>query len=93
MHFSIEYHTDWGQHVAVEVFAVRNNGSKVDYLFPLDTSDGRYWAADVTLPERDIQTFRYNYVICTGEQVVRREWNAVPRSFQPADLTFRKKDY
>ena len=63
MHFSIEYHTDWGQHVAVEVFAVRNNGSKVDYLFPLDTSDGRYWAADVTLPERDIQTFRYNYVI------------------------------
>ena len=52
MHFSIEYHTDWGQHVAVEVFAVRNNGSKVDYIFPLDTSDGRYWAADVTLPER-----------------------------------------
>ena len=93
LHFSIEYHTEWGQHVAVEITATRNQGSKVNHLFPLETSDGYHWAADISLPEKDVQTFRYNYIICAGEQVIRREWDAVPRVFPAADLNFRLPDY
>ena len=92
LHFSIEYHTEWGQHVALEITDTRNQDSRVNHLFPLETSDGYHWAADISLPEKDVQTFRYNYIICAGEQVVRREWDAVPRVFPAADLNFRFPD-
>ncbi|MBQ2003769.1 MAG: hypothetical protein II239_01935, partial [Peptococcaceae bacterium] len=77
----------------MEITVTRNQGSKVNHLFPLETSDGYHWAADISLPEKDVQTFRYNYIICAGEQVVRREWDAVPRVFPAADLNFWLPDY
>lgn len=93
LHFSLEYHTEWGQYVAVEISAARNQGAFVNHFYPLETSDGYNWSADIKFPDRDIQTFKYNYVICQGERIVRREWDIVPRTFPAADLNFRLPDY
>ena len=93
LHFSLEYRTEWGQHVAVEVKASRIQGKTVTYVYPLETVDGLNWGGDVVLPERDIHTFSYTYIICAGEQVLRREWNIVLREFTAADLNFKFQDH
>lgn len=93
LHFSLEYRTAWGEQVGVELTINRSQGSPVSHFYPLETGDGCFWTGDVSLPERDIVTFQYCYVICAGEQIIRREWNVVPRIFPAADLDFRFPDY
>ena len=86
LQFSLEYRTQWGQSVAVELTLYRHQGIRVNSRISLDTSDGLQWSGDVQVIERDVASFEYRYVIVENDQIVRREWNAVPRRF-PADST------
>ena len=80
-HFSIEYRTEWGQCVGVEVTLHYANGNEIRELVLLDTQDGLQWKGEVFYRDKDILTFTYQYVICKESEVVRREWNIVPRTF------------
>lgn len=94
LNFSIEYRTAWGEHISVELLAVRRLSMSAPQSFPLATQDGIVWKGDVYLPARDLETFSYTYVVCRGDKVVRREWDVVPRTFSAKeDLSFHFADY
>ncbi len=81
LHFSIEYKTNWGESVQVEITQKRFNGKTLSHFFSLDTTDGLLWTGEVNISAKDIISFSYQYVICAGNTVLRREWNVVKRNF------------
>ncbi|MBR6141079.1 MAG: 4-alpha-glucanotransferase [Bacteroidaceae bacterium] len=83
LNFSIEYRTEWGQSVEVELCFLSADGKTSLQRFPLETDDGLVWKGVYTLKAKGRQ-MRYSYVITEGFSVVRREWDVVPRLF-PAD--------
>ena len=90
LHFSIEYHTEWGQNVEVELCFLSTEGKTHWQRILLETEDGYLWKGVCMLRARSKQ-FRYTYFITTafpekesGTGIVRREWDVVPRLF-PAD--------
>ncbi len=94
LHFKQEYRTDWGQDIRVEIRVERRRGSEMVYTHRLDTEDGLNWEGEVVLHEKDAVTFSYTYIVVAGDEVVRREWNGVPRTFVYAeDKTFLLRDY
>ena len=83
LHFSIEYHTDWGQNVEVELCFISSDGKTHYQRIPLETDDGSLWKGLCMLKARGEQ-FRYTYLISHDGEPLRKEWDVVPRLF-PAD--------
>ena len=90
LNFSIEYRTEWGQNVEVELCFLSSEGKTHWQRIPLETDDGLIWKGLYMLKARSRQ-FRYTYIITSssksspeGDGIVRREWDVVPRLF-PAD--------
>ena len=83
LHFSIEYHTDWGQSVEVELCFISSDGKTHYQRIPLETDDGSLWKGLCMLKARGEQ-FRYTYFISHDGEPLRKEWDVVPRLF-PAD--------
>ncbi len=94
LHFHLEYRTSWGQDIRVAIKVQHRRGTDAVYTHPLNTTDGLNWEGEANLNERDAQTFDYSYLVMAGDEVVRREWNAVPRTFLYAqDKTFLLQDH
>ena len=83
LNFSIEYRTEWGQSVEVELCFLSADGKTHFQRIPLETDDGLVWKGLCMLKARGKQ-FRYTYIIMYEDEAVRREWDVVPRLF-PAD--------
>ena len=83
LNFSIEYRTEWGQSVEVELCFLSADGKTHFQRIPLETEDGLLWKGVYTLKAKSRQ-FRYTYLITAEGESVRREWDVVPRLF-PAD--------
>ena len=83
LHFSIEYHTEWGQSVEVELCFISADGKTHYQRIPLETDDGLVWQGVCMLKAKGKQ-FRYTYLIMCGGEAVRKEWDVVPRLY-PAD--------
>ena len=83
LHFSIEYRTEWGQNIEVELCFLSSDGKSHWQRITLETDDGLVWTAVCMLRARSKQ-FQYSYLVTGGEAVLRREWDVVPRLF-PAD--------
>ena len=84
--FSIKYRTNWGETVKVELSTVGLRGQQKRSFCTLNTTDGYTWQGEAQLTDRDLKTFTYRYCIFCGEQLIRQEWNGVPRCFA-ADIT------
>ena len=80
-HFSIEYHTEWGERVGINIIRHSKNGKEVSELIFLDTQDGLIWNGEVYYHDKDTLSFTYHYIIYKDNTIVRSEWNTVPRSF------------
>ena len=80
-HFSIEYRTEWGQQVGVDILRYMIGGKCITEHILLDTQDGLLWNGEVFYNNNDTQSFSYQYVIYENGVIVRREWNLVPRAF------------
>lgn len=80
-HFSIEYRTEWGQQVGVDILRYIVGGKCITEHILLDTQDGLLWKGEVFYNNNDTQSFSYQYVIHENGVIVRREWNLVPRTF------------
>ena len=62
LNFSIEYRTEWGQNVEVELCFLSPEGKTHWQRIPLETDDGLIWKGLCTLKVRSRQ-FRYTYLI------------------------------
>ena len=83
LHFSIEYRTEWGQSIEVELCFLSDDGKSHWQRISLETDDGYIWKGVFMLRARSKQ-FRYSYIVTGEEAILRREWDVVPRVF-PAD--------
>lgn len=100
LHFSIEYRTEWGQNIEVELCFLSVEGKSHWQRIPLETDDGLNWKGICMLKARNKQ-FCYSYIVTEttskfpsneraslneelGRVSLRREWDVVPRIF-PAD--------
>lgn len=93
LHFALQYRTEWGQHLEVELMLFRQREVTSVAKYPMETEDGVHWHADVKILVKDIVSFEYQYVVRAGELELRREWNFVPRHYPAADLDFRFPDF
>ena len=94
LQFKLEYVTAWGQDVRVEVTIKRKRGADSIHVHQLNTQDGVNWSGEVVLHEKDAQSFCYSYFIAAGDEVIRREWCGVPRTFPYVqNKTFLLQDY
>ena len=83
LNFSIEYRTEWGQSVEVELCFLSADGKTHFQRIPLETDDGLTWKGLCMMKAKGKQ-FRYTYIIMCEGEAVRRDWDVVPRLF-PAD--------
>lgn len=80
-HFSVEYHTIWGQQIGVDITRRVISGKCVTDHVMLDTQDGIIWKGEVFYNNNDTLSFTYQYIMYENGVVTRREWNIVPRTF------------
>ena len=78
--FKIPYQTVWGEHVSVQLTWHTKTSKESSTQFSLSTLDGYWWSGDYALPASAV-TIDYQYYIENGDEVVRREWNMLPRTF------------
>lgn len=81
LHFSIDYHTNWGELVKVSLRTKNLKGQYSQRYIPLDTSNGVQWSGEVLISQKDIIQFEYCYCIFRGDLLYRKEWDIVPRRF------------
>lgn len=94
LQFKLEYRTAWGEDVRVEITLKRRRGADVKQIHQLNTQDGLWWSGEVVIHEKDAVTFSYSYIIARGEEVARREWCGVSRTFPyDANRVFLLYDY
>ena len=71
IHFQLNYLTQWGEHIAVEIDGNANQP------FALSTEDGQHWETTVKLSDRHAgQLVTYRYSVWRGHQRVRQERGA-----------------
>lgn len=94
LQFKLEYVTAWGQDVRVEIKVRRRRGADLIHTHQLNTQDGVNWSGEMVLHEKDALSFSYSYFIAAGDEVMRREWCGVPRTFPyEQNKTFLLYDY
>ena len=71
-HFSVEYHTVWGQQIGVEITRRLISGKCVKEHIMLDTQDGLIWKGEVFYNNNDTHSFTYQYIM-----VSRLEGNGI----------------
>ncbi|MBO7137088.1 MAG: 4-alpha-glucanotransferase [Bacteroidaceae bacterium] len=71
LHFSIEYHTEWGQNIEVELSFLSADGKSHWQRIPLETDDGLNWKGICMLRARTRQ-MRYSYIVVSS-QLPQRE--------------------
>lgn len=79
LELSLDYKTVWGESLSVTVTSHRRNGKPLSQSYALETLDGKVWTGEISVVSKDTDYITYEYAVCHGTDVVRREWNAVPR--------------
>ena len=85
LRFSINYRTEWGQQLAIDIRYQNTDGTERTAHLPMTTLDGETWAGETAVVESrrsTIASFCYTYLVEDGEgRELRREWNFAPRSY------------
>lgn len=84
--FSVIYNTAWGESLHVDIEYLSRDGSVRRSDLQMVTDDGRLWTLETVVMEsrqHPIASFRYRYQVENTEgQILRREWDAMPRTFK-----------
>ena len=77
--FSIEYYTQWGEDLRVQLCKVEKGGNKKPMKeYRLDTYDGKLWEGEVTLQNTGVEGIEYKYAMYRDDQLVWTEWEVAP---------------
>ena len=83
IHFSIEYYTQWGEDLRINLSLVKPDGTKraaKQYL--LETTDGRIWETSIDLKTEDAAGIEYLYAMYRDGQLVWTEWEIAPHTLR-----------
>ena len=77
--FNIEYHTQWGEDLRVQLCKIDHNGlRKAVKECQLETYDGKMWEGEVTLQSQGIEGIEYKYAMYRNNALVWTEWEVAP---------------
>ena len=83
--FTIQYGTQWGQNLYVMITYRSADGTEKSNRLMMLTSDGLQWeveTAALVSRQHPITSFSYFYQVEDADgSVLRKEWNAVPRTY------------
>ena len=83
--FTIQYGTQWGQNLYVVITYRSNDGTEKSERLMMVTTDGMEWQLETTVLESRkhlISSFSYYYQVEDSDgNVLRREWDAIPRTY------------
>ena len=83
--FSIHYHTAWGESLHVAISYHRADGNVRHQNLPMQTEDGELWTLETAAlmsRQHPLTHITYHYQVeDTDGQVVRKEWDQVPRIY------------
>ena len=79
IHFNIDYVTQWGEELRIQLTKIAKDGQKKPVKeCPLDTYDGRLWEGEVTFQSTDIRGIEYKYAMYRNGKLVWTEWEVAP---------------
>ena len=78
VHFSIKYHTYYGQDIVLNVDSISEDGKRSSSRFGMHTNDGTSWTCDVNVVGSKTSSMIYYYSVERLGTVERREWQGVP---------------
>ena len=88
--FSIEYYTQWGEDLRVQLCKVEKGGNKKPMKeYRLDTYDGKLWEGEVTLQNTGVEGIEYKYAMYRDNQLVWTEWEVAPHKVTFDGITSR----
>ena len=77
--FSIDYGTQWGEDIRVQLVKVAKNGQKKAVKeCQLDTYDGHLWEGEITFQSVGVEAIEYKYALYREGQLVWTEWDVAP---------------
>ncbi len=83
--FSVNYRTEWGQQLVVNIRYMLQDGMERSAHLLMNTQDGEYWTADTAVVESrrsPVTSLTYFYTVEDNEgNELRREWTMVPRLY------------
>ena len=79
LNFNIEYFTQWGEELRVQIKRIARNGklSSINEI-ALSTDDGRLWKGQTTLQSKDAAGVEYLYAMYRDGELVWTEWEIAP---------------
>ncbi|MDE5999668.1 MAG: 4-alpha-glucanotransferase [Bacteroidaceae bacterium] len=77
--FSIEYHTQWGEELRVQVCKIGKGGRRGGMKeWELVTCDGKMWEGEITFPGQGVDGIEYKYAMYRNGALVWTEWEVAP---------------
>ena len=77
--FNINYKTVWGETIHAVLYRAHAGANENKINIPLSTKDGQDWSGQILLEFKQPIAMSYHYEVRRDKQVVRREWQLVPR--------------
>ncbi len=96
IHFIIDYHTNWGEDVRVQITQILANGEKMPMReCPLETFDGKIWENEITISSKDTKGIEYKYALYNKGELVWTEWEVAPHvvNFDYGTSNYTLNDY
>ncbi len=82
--FNIEYFTQWGEIIGVQMQITSADGSVCNKESWLNTVDGLHWVREYEAGD-NVSSIKYNYVVFRDSALVRKEWAVNTRTLLPDD--------
>lgn len=77
--FNIDYHTQWGEELRVQVTKISADGQKkASKEYKLDTYDGNVWEGEIILQNTGVSGIEYKYAMYSYNTLVWTEWEVAP---------------
>lgn len=81
--FNIEYVTQWGEDIRVQLTKVDRKGARDPMKeCRLDTYDGRLWEGEITFQSTKVCAIEYKYAMYRDEKLVWTEWEVNPHRIE-----------
>ena len=77
LRFFIDYRTNWGQYMCVELTMYTYKNLSEKRTCRLFTSDGYKWEGEIMLSNRDIKSFEYRYILFHSLRIGKSESNKI----------------
>lgn len=77
--FNLEYWTQWGEELRVQLYKIEKNGQKQTFEeHQLCTFDGKIWEKEVTFQEQELEGIEYKYAMYRHGKLIWTEWEVAP---------------